>query len=674
MTIEKAFFKIFFDKKLLLRTFIESLTNLNPRYLFHNPVLFVLFLITLYATVSGLFHYFYIKDVRLGSYILHIASWLWFSLFFSNFSEALGKRACLDHSIRLKNYKNLFVNCFDKKTKKFNKIQAVQIKVNDTILIQKGDIVPVEALVIEGQGYMDESSVTGQSTPVLYDKNTNNTLKPGGVLLSDQLLIRATKSSSLFISEDINRFIKSFVRHKSSHEINLNIFLGFQLISTLIICIIIKVFNDVHSVGIGNIYIYILFAALLPTTIGGLITSVGISSIHRTMKDNMLVKSMNVVEKAGQIDILLLDKTGTVTFGQRRMIELTPLEGVSLEEVQEAAHLTSLYDNTQEGKSIIKFLRSLEDYEYYHPADVIRKIDFTFETKLSGLDLPGVSYRKGEVQAIEDETKRKGGVIPLELFEISSSIAHQGGTPLALLKNNKILGVIHLEDVLKPDMSSDIERLHDLGIQTIMVTGDNEITTRRIAQEIGIKQWRSSQTPQDKLNFLTVAMCGDGYNDLEVLAQADVGMAMRKGNFASCEAANVIDLSSHPGKMADLIEIGRKQLLTRGALLTFSTASDFIKYIIIFNMIFLDFYKNVGYLNFLGLHSFFSVLLSVIIFNTLTIFILIPKIFKGVKFLNRQMKNSSLSYEIIINGAFGLAFTIIGIKIIDFIVVYLNLI
>lgn len=675
------------NKKLLNQEILKSsikgaFIKLNPAYMMKNPVMFVVevgFTITLILSIfPNLF-----GTVQSSSQIYNIIVTLilFLTILFANFAESVaegrGKAQAESLKKTQKNMKARIINK-DKATNQIKEtiIDAIELKKDDIVLVKSGELIPSDGEVIEGIASVDESAITGESAPVVKESGGDFASVTGGTTVSsDWLKIKITSSSGESFLDKMISLVEGASRKKTPNEIALNTLLvSLTIIFLIVIVTLYPIASFVH-VKLSVTTLIALTVCLIPTTIGGLLSAIGIAGMDRVTRFNVIAMSGKAVEASGDVDTMILDKTGTITFGNRMAAKFLPVNGVSLEELTENAVLTSLKDETPEGKSIIRLAEEQEDKDFMTPAEMTF-IEFTAQTRMSGVDFPtGKTIRKGATDAVIDYIQQQGGTVPNDLKRITDEISSVGGTPLVVSEDSKILGVIYLKDTIKPGLVERFARLREMGIKTIMCTGDNPLTAATIAQEAGVDSYIAECKPEDKIKAIkveqndgkVVAMTGDGTNDAPALAQADVGIAMNSGTSAAKEAANMVDLDSDPTKILDIVEIGKQLLITRGALTTFSIANDIAKYFAIIPAMFMLAIPQIHVLNIMNLATPSSAILSALIFNAIIIPLLIPLAMKGVKY-KPQHSDKMLTHNMLVYGLGGVIAPFIGIKIIDLII------
>ncbi len=675
------------NKKLLNQEILKSsikgaFIKLNPAYMMKNPVMFVVevgFTITLILSIfPNLF-----GTVQSSSQIYNIIVTLilFLTIFFANFAESVaegrGKAQAESLKKTQKNMKARIINK-DKATNQIKEtiIDAIELKKDDLVLVKAGELIPSDGEVIEGIASVDESAITGESAPVVKESGGDFASVTGGTTVSsDWLKIKITSSSGESFLDKMISLVEGASRKKTPNEIALNTLLvSLTIIFLIVIVTLYPIASFVH-VKLSVTTLIALTVCLIPTTIGGLLSAIGIAGMDRVTRFNVIAMSGKAVEASGDVDTMILDKTGTITFGNRMAAKFLPVNGVSLEELTENAVLTSLKDETPEGKSIIRLAEEQEDKDFMTPAEMTF-VEFTAQTRMSGVDFPtGKTIRKGATDAVIDYIQQQGGGVPNDLKRITDEISSVGGTPLVVSEDSKILGVIYLKDTIKPGLVERFARLREMGIKTIMCTGDNPLTAATIAQEAGVDSYIAECKPEDKIKAIkveqkdgkVVAMTGDGTNDAPALAQADVGIAMNSGTSAAKEAANMVDLDSDPTKILDIVEIGKQLLITRGALTTFSIANDIAKYFAIIPAMFMLAIPQIHILNIMNLATPSSAILSALIFNAIIIPLLIPLAMKGVKY-KPQHSDKMLTHNMLVYGLGGVIAPFIGIKIIDLII------
>lgn len=675
------------NKKLLNQEILKSsikgaFIKLNPAYMMKNPVMFVVevgFTITLILSIfPNLF-----GTVQSSSQIYNIIVTLilFLTILFANFAESVaegrGKAQAESLKKTQKNMKARIINK-DKATNQIKEtiIDAIELKKDDIVLVKSGELIPSDGEVIEGIASVDESAITGESAPVVKESGGDFASVTGGTTVSsDWLKIKITSSSGESFLDKMISLVEGASRKKTPNEIALNTLLvSLTIIFLIVIVTLYPIASFVH-VKLSVTTLIALTVCLIPTTIGGLLSAIGIAGMDRVTRFNVITMSGKAVEASGDVDTMILDKTGTITFGNRMAAKFLPVNGVSLEELTENAVLTSLKDETPEGKSIIRLAEEQEDKDFMTPAEMTF-VEFTAQTRMSGVDFPtGKTIRKGATDAVIDYIQQQGGTVPNDLKRITDEISSVGGTPLVVSEDSKILGVIYLKDTIKPGLVERFARLREMGIKTIMCTGDNPLTAATIAQEAGVDSYIAECKPEDKIKAIkveqndgkVVAMTGDGTNDAPALAQADVGIAMNSGTSAAKEAANMVDLDSDPTKILDIVEIGKQLLITRGALTTFSIANDIAKYFAIIPAMFMLAIPQIHVLNIMNLATPSSAILSALIFNAIIIPLLIPLAMKGVKY-KPQHSDKMLTHNMLVYGLGGVIAPFIGIKIIDLII------
>jgi K+-transporting ATPase ATPase B chain len=680
-----------FGQQIYRRAIIDAFLKLNPRWMVRNPVMFVVEVGSILTTALWVQALSGWGEAR-ASFIGVIALWLWLTVLFANFSEALAEgrgkaqAAALRRTRRETQAKRLR---HPKYGAEYELIPSSTMRQNDVFLVEAGDIIPSDGEVIEGIASVDESAVTGESAPVIRESGGDRSAVTGGTrVLSDWLVVRVTASPGEGFLDRMISLVEGAKRQKTPNEIALNILLAAFTIIFLVVCITLLPYS-LYSVQVNEqgtpITITVLVAllvCLIPTTIGGLLPAIGIAGMDRLIRRNVIALSGRAVEAAGDVDVLLLDKTGTITLGNRQATEFVPIGRVSQHELAEAAQLASLADETPEGRSIVVLAK--EKYGLGRsaggekPRDM-RFIPFSAQTRMSGVDTDKLSIRKGAADAIVSYIQKQGKEVPSDLKTTVDNISRGGGTPLVVTRNGEVLGIIHLKDIVKGGIKERFIKMRKMGIKTIMITGDNPLTATGIAAEAGVDDFLAQATPEAKLKLIRenqaggrlVAMTGDGTNDAPALAQADVAVAMNTGTQAAREAANMIDLDSNPTKLIEIVEIGKQLLMTRGALTTFSIANDVSKYFAIIPAAFATTYPALQALNFMHLATPESAVISAVIFNALIIMMLVPLALRGVPYrpvgAGRLLRDNLLIY-----GVGGLIAPFIGIKLIDMILVALH--
>jgi len=670
-----------FDPALLTPALGSAFIKLDPRQLVRNPVIFVTEIVALVVTVM------FVRDLLAGtgaSFSGQIAAWLWFTVLFATFAEAVAEGRGKAQADSLRKTKS---NLTAKRLKsgdgnRYDVVPAAQLRVGNVVLVEAGDIIPGDGEVIEGVASVNESAITGESAPVIRESGGDRSAVTGGTtVLSDWIKVRiSTMPGETFVDRMI-ALIEGAKRQKTPNEIALSILLS-GLTLVFLIAVVTLAGLAAYSGAVMTVTVLAaLLVTLIPTTIGGLLSAIGIAGMDRLIRFNVVATSGRAVEAAGDVDTLLLDKTGTITFGNRMATELLPVPGVSEQALAEAVLLASLADETPEGRSIVALAKS--EFRLNEPdltGQSVIPIAFSAQSRISGMDIDGRSLRKGAVDSILAYTGQTELQVPQAFTEAVESIARTGGTPLAIAEGNRLLGVVHLKDVVKPGIKERFAALRAMGIKTVMVTGDNPITAAAIASEAGVDTFLAQATPEQKLDYIRneqkggrlIAMCGDGTNDAPALAQADVGVAMQTGTQAAHEAGNMVDLDSSPTKLIEIVEIGKQILMTRGSLTTFSIANDVAKYFAIIPALFVATYPQLNSLNIMGLSSPHSAILSAIIFNALIIIALIPLALRGVPY--RPVGAAALlRRNLLVYGLGGLVAPFIGIKLIDLIVAMLGL-
>jgi K+-transporting ATPase ATPase B chain len=679
-----------FEQAILRGAILSSFKKLNPLHQLRNPVMFTVWVCSALTTLLWLQALAGHGEARPG-FILAIALWLWFTLLFANFAEAMaeGRGKAQADTLR-KSRRDVKARML--KAGKYGgateEVDASRLRVGDVVLVEAGETMPGDGEVIEGVASVNESAITGESAPVIRESGGDRSAVTGGtVVLSDWLVVRVSANPGDSFLDRMIAMVEGAKRQKTPNEIALDILLAALTIIFLLATATLLPYSmfSVKAAGQGqpaSITVLVsLLVCLIPTTIGGLLSAIGIAGMDRMVQANVIATSGRAVEAAGDVDVLLLDKTGTITLGNRQAVAFVPADGVSAEALADAAQLSSLADETPEGRSIVVLAK--EQYglrERDIQALGAAFIPFTAQTRMSGVSLEGREIRKGATSAIEEYVQSQGGAYPENLRLEVDRIAREGGTPLVVAEGARALGVIHLKDIVKGGIRERFAELRGMGIRTVMVTGDNPLTAAAIAAEAGVDDFLAQATPEAKLKLIRdyqaggrlVAMTGDGTNDAPALAQADVAVAMNSGTQAAKEAGNMVDLDSNPTKLIEIVRIGKQMLMTRGSLATFSIANDVAKYFAIIPAAFAVTYPALGALNIMRLHSPESAILSAVIFNALIIITLIPLALRGVAY--RPLGAAAiLRRNLLLYGAGGLIVPFIGIKLIDLLLTSLHL-
>jgi len=657
----------------------DSILKLNPRTLMKNPVMFVVEVgaaITTWDLVRDS-----LQHLSGFGFELQITLWLWFTVLFANFAEAMAEGRGKAQADTLRKARAETVARRMRQDGSIEEIAGSKLRVGDRVRVIAGEFIPGDGEVVQGVASVDESAITGESAPVIRECGGDRSAVTGGTrVLSDEIIVEITSNPGETFLDRMIKLVEGAERQKTPNEIALNILLSGLTIIFLLAVVTLQPMA-IYSGAPQSVFVLIsLLVCLIPTTIGGLLSAIGIAGMDRVVQRNVLAMSGRAVEAAGDVDTLLLDKTGTITLGNRRATEFVPAPGVKESDLADAAQLSSLSDETPEGRSIVVLakekygLRGRELSSY-----AANFIPFTAVTRMSGVDLDGQQIRKGAFDAIAQHCLKAGNRVPPEVEEAVKKISNAGGTPLLVAENCRILGTIHLKDIVKGGMRERFDQLRTMGIRTVMITGDNPLTAAAIAREAGLDDFLAQAKPEDKLALIRaeqakgklVAMTGDGTNDAPALAQADVGLAMNAGTQAAKEAGNMVDLDSNPTKLIEVVEIGKQLLITRGALTTFSVANDVAKYFAIIPAMFAGAFPQLNVLNIMGLKTPQSAILSAVIFNALIIIALVPLALRGVRY--RPLGASALlRWNLLIYGVGGIIAPFIGIKVIDLLITHIG--
>ena len=670
------------DPKILIPAIGSAFAKLNPRVMMRNPVMFVVEIVATLTTVL------FIRDLFTGGahlgFSFQINLWLWFTVLFANFAEAVAEGRGKAQAASLRKTKTeAEAKLLDKSATNWRLVAAAKLQPGDVVLVEAGDLIPSDGDVVEGVASVNEAAITGESAPVIRESGGDRSAVTGGTqVISDWIKVRITAAQGSTFLDRMIALVEGAERQKTPNEIALNILLAGMTIIFVFAVATIPSFVTYAGGHVSVLVLVALFVTLIPTTIGALLSAIGIAGMDRLVRFNVLAMSGRAVEAAGDVDTLLLDKTGTITLGNRQATEFLPLPGVSERDLADAAQLASLSDETPEGRSIVVLAKEKYEIRGREMAPMNAQfIPFTAQTRISGVDVEGSSIRKGAVDAVLAYAGTSGSSRAAALTTIADRIAKSGGTPLAVAKDGQLLGVIHLKDIVKGGIRERFAAMRKMGIRTVMITGDNPLTAAAIAAESGVDDFLAQATPETKLKLIRdeqakgklVAMCGDGTNDAPALAQADVGVAMNTGTMAAREAGNMVDLDSDPTKLIEIVEIGKQWLMTRGALTTFSIANDVAKYFAIIPAMFVAFYPQLQALNIMQLHSPQSAILSAIVFNALIIIALIPLALRGVTY-RAAGAASILRRNLLLYGVGGIVVPFIGIKLIDLFVSAIGLV
>ncbi len=671
-----------FTREIVLAAIRDSFLKLDPRTLFRNPVMFIVEIGSVITTLIFFRDLFSSGESEPLWFTGVVTFWLWLTVLFGNFAEAIaeGRGKAQANALRATRTTTTAYRRTD--TGLMEEVPAPELRRGDIVIVEAGQVIPADGEIIEGVGSVDESAITGESAPVIREAGGDRSAVTGGTrLLSDRLVIEVTQEPGQSFLDRMIALVEGAERRKTPNEIALNILLAGLTITFLAAVVTLRPYALYANTALSQTVLIALLVALIPTTIGALLSAIGIAGMDRLVQRNVLAMSGRAVEASGDVDVLLLDKTGTITLGNRQASEFLPVSGVDELDLAKAAQLASLADETPEGRSIVVLAKErfglreqeLGDHQF---------IPFSASTRMSGLDLDGRSLRKGAADSVKRFVEENGGQAPSDLDTIVHGVAQSGGTPLVVAQDNWVLGVVHLKDIVKGGMKERFDELRRMGIRTVMITGDNPVTAAVIAEESGVDDFLAEATPERKMELIReeqargrmVAMTGDGTNDAPALAQSDVGVAMNTGTTAAKEAGNMVDLDSNPTKLIEIVEVGKQLLITRGSLTTFSIANDVAKYFAILPAIFASTYATtpgqdgpLGDLNVMNLGSPYSAIISAIIFNALIIPALVPLALRGVKY-RAIGATALLRRNLLIYGVGGMILPFVGIKLIDLLV------
>ena len=671
-----------FSRDIVVAAIGNSFLKLDPRTLVRNPVIFIVEIGSVVTTAIFFRDLVASDDTEPLWFTGSVALWLWLTVLFANFAEAIAEGRGKAQANALRATRTTTVAYRRSDTGGVEEVPASELKRGDVVVVEAGQIIPADGEIIEGVGSVDESAITGESAPVIREAGGDRSAVTGGTrLLSDRLVIEVTQEPGRSFLDRMIALVEGAERRKTPNEIALNILLAALTITFVAATVTLRPFAIYAGTELSQTVLIALLVALIPTTIGALLSAIGIAGMDRLVQRNVLAMSGRAVEASGDVDVLLLDKTGTITLGNRQAAEFLPVSGVDELDLAQAAQLASLADETPEGRSIVVLAKErfglreqeLGEHEF---------IPFSASTRMSGVDLGGRSLRKGAADSVKQFVSQNGGQAPAELDTLVHGVAQSGGTPLVVAQDNWVLGVIHLKDIVKGGMNERFDELRKMGIRTVMITGDNPVTAAVIAEESGVDDFLAEATPERKLELIReeqargrmVAMTGDGTNDAPALAQSDVGVAMNTGTTAAKEAGNMVDLDSNPTKLIEIVEVGKQLLITRGALTTFSIANDVAKYFAIIPAIFATTYATtpgtdgpLEGLNVMNLGSPYSAIISAIIFNALVIPALVPLALRGVKY-RAIGATALLRRNLLIYGVGGMILPFVGIKLIDLLI------